>query len=132
MASPADAPSSAPGPDAVKARIVAHMNKDHAGELTLYLRAFNGLSASAAARPQLVDMTLAAMTVRTGTTGTTTPHVVAIDHGPQRHVLAGQVAESVGQRRRNLQGDRNRVVGERGDLGYTQPVEAKRLQLTAP
>ena len=74
MASPA-APA-APGPEAVKTRIISHMNKDHAAELELYLRAFNGLSAAAAARPQLVDMTLASMTVRSAS-GTT--HTVAIE-----------------------------------------------------
>lgn len=104
MASPADAPpSSAPGPDAVKARIVAHMNKDHAGELTLYLRAFNGLSASAAAaRPQLVGMTLAAMTVQTAATGST-PHVVAIEP-PLAHLgeARGRLVEMAAEARRRL------------------------------
>ncbi|KAH6645896.1 putative integral membrane protein [Truncatella angustata] len=60
---------------AIKARVVAHMNKDHAGELELYLRAFNGLPASAAARPQITDMSLGALTIRSAS-GT---HTVAID-----------------------------------------------------
>ena len=59
-------------------------------------------------------------------------HVVAIDHGPQRDVLAGEVAEAVGQRLGHIEGDRNRVVGERGYLGYTQQGESGASQLTAP
>ncbi|OTB04566.1 hypothetical protein M426DRAFT_320684 [Hypoxylon sp. CI-4A] len=60
--------------EAHKARIVEHMNKDHAKEISQYLRAFNGLSASAARDAQLTDMTLDTMTVRS-LSGT---HAVAI------------------------------------------------------
>ncbi|KAI1863350.1 uncharacterized protein JN550_009670 [Neoarthrinium moseri] len=49
---------------AIKTRVVTHMNKDHAPELELYLRAFNGLSARAAAKPQIIDMSLDAMTIK--------------------------------------------------------------------
>ncbi|KAH9893679.1 hypothetical protein F4778DRAFT_748155 [Xylariomycetidae sp. FL2044] len=49
---------------AAKARIVGHMNKDHAGELKQYLRAFNGLSSSAASDPAITDMTLSTLTIR--------------------------------------------------------------------
>ncbi|KAI0484506.1 hypothetical protein GGR56DRAFT_27754 [Xylariaceae sp. FL0804] len=61
--------------EAQKARLMAHMNKDHAAELSQYLRAFNGLSARAAARAQLVDLTLDSLTIRCGS-GTT--HTVAV------------------------------------------------------
>ncbi|KAI4868151.1 hypothetical protein F4820DRAFT_150905 [Hypoxylon rubiginosum] len=54
-----------------KARIIGHMNKDHAKELTQYLRAFNGMSSSAARGAQLTDMTLDAMTIES-TSGTYT------------------------------------------------------------
>ncbi|KAI2468408.1 hypothetical protein F4781DRAFT_269429 [Annulohypoxylon bovei var. microspora] len=57
-----------------KSRIVGHMNSDHAGELEEYLRAFNKLSASAAAGAQIADMTLASMTIKSAS-GT---HAVAI------------------------------------------------------
>ncbi|KAK9785204.1 putative Integral membrane protein [Seiridium cardinale] len=49
---------------AIKTRVVTHMNKDHAGELELYLRAFNGLPASAAAGAQITDMSLGALTIK--------------------------------------------------------------------
>ncbi|KAI1159383.1 hypothetical protein F5B18DRAFT_655724 [Nemania serpens] len=45
-------------------RIIAHMNKDHAAELKLYLRAFNGLSPSAAADAQLTDLTLDTLSIK--------------------------------------------------------------------
>ncbi|KAI0837269.1 hypothetical protein F5Y06DRAFT_85633 [Hypoxylon sp. FL0890] len=57
-----------------KSRIIGHMNADHAKELEEYLRAFNGLSASAARGAQIADMTLDAMTIKTAS-GT---HTVAI------------------------------------------------------
>ncbi|KAL7624719.1 hypothetical protein AAE478_006290 [Parahypoxylon ruwenzoriense] len=60
--------------DVHKARIIAHMNADHARELEEYLRAFNGVSASAARGAQLADMTLDSMTV-TCASGT---HAVSI------------------------------------------------------
>jgi hypothetical protein len=46
-----------------KPRIIAHMNRDHAAELKAYLRAFNGLSSSAAAGAQLKDLTLDTLTI---------------------------------------------------------------------
>ncbi|KAI1381126.1 hypothetical protein F4677DRAFT_117612 [Hypoxylon crocopeplum] len=60
--------------EAHKARILAHMNKEHTKELSHYLRAYNGLSASASRNAQLADMTLDAMTI-TSASGT---HSVAI------------------------------------------------------
>ncbi|KAI6086609.1 hypothetical protein F4821DRAFT_126622 [Hypoxylon rubiginosum] len=57
-----------------KTRIIGHMNKDHAKELEQYLRAFNGLSSSAARGAQLTEMTLDAMTIKSAS-GT---HTVAI------------------------------------------------------
>lgn len=67
-------PQAAPSNDAVKARIMSHMNKDHTYELSNYLRAFNDLPASAARNPQLLDLTLDAMTIKSAS-GT---HVVPI------------------------------------------------------
>ncbi|KAH8811603.1 hypothetical protein F5884DRAFT_782716 [Xylogone sp. PMI_703] len=49
-----------------KARIVSHMNAEHQESLTLYLRHFNKLSASSAAKnPILQDITPAEMTIST-------------------------------------------------------------------
>ncbi|KAI1117575.1 hypothetical protein F5Y14DRAFT_354407 [Nemania sp. NC0429] len=45
-------------------RIMAHMNKEHSAELKLYLRAFNGLSPSAAADAQLTDLALDALSIK--------------------------------------------------------------------
>ncbi|KAI0970913.1 putative integral membrane protein [Xylaria arbuscula] len=47
-----------------KARITAHMNKEHSDDLQRYLQAFNGLSASAASAAQLTDLTFDALTIR--------------------------------------------------------------------
>lgn len=60
---------------AVKARVISHMNKDHAGELELYLRAFSGLSASGAANPQITHMYLDGLAIKSAS-GT---HTVAIE-----------------------------------------------------
>ncbi|KAI0142572.1 hypothetical protein F4776DRAFT_512951 [Hypoxylon sp. NC0597] len=60
-----------------KSRIIGHMNADHARELEEYLRAFNGLSASAARGAQIADMTLDAMTIKTASSSSGT-HTVAI------------------------------------------------------
>jgi hypothetical protein len=55
-----------PGDDAIRSRVLAHMNKDHQPELILYLRAWAGLSPSQAARdPQLEALTLDSMGIRT-------------------------------------------------------------------
>ncbi|KAI2620832.1 hypothetical protein GGS21DRAFT_541840 [Xylaria nigripes] len=48
----------------LKSRITSHMNKEHAADLKRYLRAFNGLSSSAAANAQLVDVSLETMTIQ--------------------------------------------------------------------
>ncbi|KAI0125113.1 hypothetical protein BJ170DRAFT_488800 [Xylariales sp. AK1849] len=58
------APTAAGQEAAIKARVINHMNKDHAAELEHYLRAFNGIPASAAAGAQIVDMSLDAMTIK--------------------------------------------------------------------
>ncbi|KAI1401240.1 hypothetical protein F4819DRAFT_334558 [Hypoxylon fuscum] len=60
--------------EAHKARIVGHMNKDHGKELTHYLRAFNGLSSSAARNAQITEMTLDTMTIQSASGS----HTVAI------------------------------------------------------
>lgn len=55
------------------------VNKDHTADLEYYLRAFNGLSASVAAKPQLVDMETDKMVIKTAASGDKTLHTVAID-----------------------------------------------------
>ncbi|KAI0020441.1 hypothetical protein F4780DRAFT_372612 [Xylariomycetidae sp. FL0641] len=57
-----------------KARLMAHMNKEHTAELSQYLRAFNGLSSSAARDAKLTDLSLDTLQIRSRS-GT---HVVAI------------------------------------------------------
>lgn len=54
------------------------VNADHVADLEHYLRAFNGLSASAAAKAQLVDMAKDQLVIKTPASGETT-HVVAVD-----------------------------------------------------
>lgn len=67
-------PTGPPSNEAVKARIMSHMNKDHTYELSHYLRAFNGVSSSAARNPQLTDLALDSMSIRS----TGGSHVVRI------------------------------------------------------
>ncbi|KAI3317037.1 hypothetical protein HD806DRAFT_516107 [Xylariaceae sp. AK1471] len=47
-----------------KSRIMLHMNKEHGADLKRYLRAFNGLSSSAAADAQLTDVSLDSLTIK--------------------------------------------------------------------
>ncbi|CAK7230152.1 hypothetical protein SEUCBS140593_007488 [Sporothrix eucalyptigena] len=63
-----------------KKATMAHMNRDHSLDLGLYLRFVNGLSAkqlAAEGNPEMVDMDLKAMYIRTSTTGTI--HVVPLN-----------------------------------------------------
>ncbi|KAI1427519.1 putative integral membrane protein [Xylaria sp. FL1777] len=46
-----------------KARIMAHMNKEHGADLKRYLQAFNGLSSSAASGAKLTDLTFETLTI---------------------------------------------------------------------
>ncbi|KAK7755801.1 hypothetical protein SLS62_002086 [Diatrype stigma] len=85
--------SSSGGEAATKARIIAHMNRDHATELSHYLRAFNGIPASAARDPQLTDLTLDSMTIRTSSSPSSSPHVVRI--APPMGSLADARARTV-------------------------------------
>ncbi|KAI1382789.1 uncharacterized protein F4822DRAFT_96932 [Hypoxylon trugodes] len=55
--------------EAHKSRIISHMNKDHSAELSQYLRAFAGVSATAARGAELTDMTLDTMVIFTPTSG---------------------------------------------------------------
>ncbi|KAJ1325179.1 DUF2470 domain-containing protein [Microdochium nivale] len=57
--------SSSSSNDAMKARIIGHMNRDHAPELAHYLRAFNGLSPRAARGAQIADLALDALHIKT-------------------------------------------------------------------
>ncbi|KAK2047646.1 hypothetical protein LZ31DRAFT_539599 [Colletotrichum somersetense] len=56
-------------------RIMAHMNRDHKRELSLYLRHYAGLSRSAATAPWLKDVTLEGMTIAAGGLGGKEFHV---------------------------------------------------------
>jgi hypothetical protein len=47
-----------------KTRIMGHMNREHTADLKQYLRAFNGLSSTAAADAQLTDITLDNLTIK--------------------------------------------------------------------
>ncbi|CAK7227661.1 hypothetical protein SCUCBS95973_006619 [Sporothrix curviconia] len=63
-----------------KQATMAHMNRDHSLDLGLYLRFVNGLSAkqlAAEGNPEMVDMDLKAMYIRTSISGTA--HVVPLD-----------------------------------------------------
>ncbi|KAH7021289.1 uncharacterized protein B0I36DRAFT_353963 [Microdochium trichocladiopsis] len=77
-ANAAAAPGAPPSDDALKARIITHMNRDHAAELAHYLRAFNGIPASAARGAQLTDLTLDTLHIETSASGTKPAHTVAI------------------------------------------------------
>ncbi|KAI9642838.1 hypothetical protein NHQ30_008572 [Ciborinia camelliae] len=48
---------------AIKARILKHMNADHASSLSLYLRSYCHLSPSEASNPTLLDMSLSSLTI---------------------------------------------------------------------
>ncbi|KAL5594012.1 hypothetical protein BROUX41_001064 [Berkeleyomyces rouxiae] len=64
----------------IKARIVSHMNRDHARELTHYLRAFSGLSARAArANTTLADVSLDKLTLTTTAAGRIHTHTIALE-----------------------------------------------------
>lgn len=54
----------APEDSAAIARAKSHMNANHARELSHYLRHFCGLSARAAADPELTDLSLSGMAIR--------------------------------------------------------------------
>jgi hypothetical protein len=58
-----------------KARLLAHMNKEHQADLSYILQHYNGLTAAAAASPEMVDMDLATVMAQTPD-GTT--HVIAL------------------------------------------------------
>jgi hypothetical protein len=49
--------------EAVKARLIKYMNTEHAESLSLYLRNYSGLSASAAENPRLVGMSYSSLTI---------------------------------------------------------------------
>lgn len=66
---PLPAPSSAAGSaleidPVAKARTITHMNKDHAEDMSAILRHSMGLTAQQAARPEMLDLDLATMTIR--------------------------------------------------------------------
>ncbi|KAI0508304.1 hypothetical protein F5B22DRAFT_621564 [Xylaria bambusicola] len=47
-----------------RARIMSHMNKEHDADLSRYLQAFNGLSASAASSAKLTDLAFDTLTIQ--------------------------------------------------------------------
>ena len=62
--------------DAKRNRIISHMNKDHAPELSRYLRHFARLPSHRATDPVLTDLSLSQMTIRTADG---TEHAVPFD-----------------------------------------------------
>ncbi|KAI1820635.1 hypothetical protein F4861DRAFT_50079 [Xylaria intraflava] len=83
-----------------KPRIIAHMNKEHAADLKRYLRAFNGLSSSAAADAQLVDLTVDALTIKSACgvhTVRVSPPMKSLADSRARLVdMAGRAQETLG------------------------------------
>ena len=57
-------PSALPTDAAMQARIITHMNADHAESLALFLQHYNKLSPSLAAKPQLDEFTLDHMIIK--------------------------------------------------------------------
>jgi len=67
-------------PDAAaKSRVIAHMNKDHKEDLSLYLRHFKSLTPAEASNPEMTDVDLDSVTIRSAS-GT---HTFAI-HPPMK------------------------------------------------
>lgn len=52
--------------DAMKARIISHMNSSHSSSLSDYLQHYNHVPLRAASSPTLVDISLSAMSIRDG------------------------------------------------------------------
>ncbi|KAL8366701.1 hypothetical protein RB595_010520 [Gaeumannomyces hyphopodioides] len=65
-------------PHAEHERTVAHMNKDHASDLSLYLRHFNGVPEPDTAGARLVSLDLRRMTITAGPGAATTTHHVRL------------------------------------------------------
>ncbi|KAI5928342.1 putative integral membrane protein [Camillea tinctor] len=83
--------------EAHKAHIIEHMNEDHAVEMTQYLRAYNGLSASAASKAQLTDITLSAMTIQSASgthTVSITPAMSSLSDAGERLVAMALQAQA--------------------------------------
>jgi hypothetical protein len=57
--------------EAIKARIIKHMNTEHAESLSLYLQHYCDLSPSAAENPKLTDMTYESLTIETSNASAT-------------------------------------------------------------
>ncbi|KAK3320801.1 hypothetical protein B0T19DRAFT_430538 [Cercophora scortea] len=69
-----------PIPEAAKARTLSHMNKEHRTDLQHMLQHYNGVSASAAANPELVDMDLSSLTLAVPSAdGPPTTHVIELN-----------------------------------------------------
>ena len=62
-----------------KAKTMAHMNKDHKHDLSLYLQHYGGLSAHAAVDPELVDIDTQTMTIRSTNDTTIIPFTPPMD-----------------------------------------------------
>jgi hypothetical protein len=57
--------------EAIKARIIKHMNTDHAESLSLYLQHYCDLSISATENPKLTDITYESLTIQTSNASAT-------------------------------------------------------------
>jgi len=116
-AAPIQSPArSQPKDDAMKARIIKHMNTDHAASLSLYLRHYRNLSASAAENPKLVDVSYSSLTI---TSADGTPHEIPLE--PQLQSWADA-------RPRVVAMDRDARAG----LGLLPPLEASDEHDSAP
>lgn len=70
--------ASKPDDEAIKARIIKHLNNDHQDSLVLYLEHYANLSSFAARSAQVTAITLSGLTI--SASGVT--HVVPFPHGP--------------------------------------------------
>jgi hypothetical protein len=63
---------------AIKARIIKHMNTEHAESLSLYLQHYSGLSAAEAATPKLVDISYDSLTIESSPSAISTSSTSAV------------------------------------------------------
>jgi len=66
-------PKTPPTPEAMKSRIITHMNADHAPSLALYLEHYLHVPSFTAGHARLTDLTLTTLTLRSGSATYTIP-----------------------------------------------------------
>ena len=74
--------------EAMKARIIAHVNKDHTSSLSRYLEAFKQTSILAARAPILKDISLSSLTVQSSPTLLSSPQVHIVSLSPPMSSLS--------------------------------------------